>query len=268
MDESTRTVRVNKDDLREMLHNGVWTGQYEEQVLRIRDAIIIDGLTHGYNVVVDDTNLHPKHEKRLKELASKYGAVFVVKFLDVPVEECIKRDSKRANPVGRKVIMSMYRQFLQKAAPVMEYDSTLPDCIIVDVDGTLSSHEGVRGPFEHDKCDKDIPHYEIIDLVRAWAKCNNSATLPSKIIIVTGAEEKFRSIRSGWLKDHHIPFDELHMRPTGDFRPDYEIKREIYYAHIAGRFNVRFVLDDRQQVVDMWRNELGLRVLQVAPGDF
>ena len=35
---------------------------------------------------------------------------------------------------------------------------------------------------------------------------------------------------------------------------------------IAPRFDVQFVVDDRQQVVDMWRS-LGLRVVQVQdPG--
>lgn len=266
-DESS-IVRVNKDELREMLHNGLWAGDNEAQVLRIRDAIIVDALQHGQNVIVDDTNLHPKHEKRLRELAAKHGAAFVVKFLDVPVEECIKRDSQRPNPVGRKTIMRMYRQFLAKPIPKPEYDPELPDCVIVDVDGTLSSHEGIRGPFEHEKSAQDEPHADVIDLLRAYVftKIDYGAE-NLDIIIVTGAEEKHRDIRVKWLRDHGVPFDVMYMRPNGDYRPDYVIKGEIYYAHIAGRYNVRFILDDRNQVVDMWRSH-GLRVLQVADGDF
>jgi hypothetical protein len=45
------------------------------------------------------------------------------------------------------------------------------------------------------------------------------------------------------------------------------VKEEIYRQEILGRYNVWMVLDDRDQVVEMWRN-LGLRVLQVAPGAF
>ena len=45
------------------------------------------------------------------------------------------------------------------------------------------------------------------------------------------------------------------------------MKEEIYQQHIAGQYNVKFVLDDRQQVVDMWRS-LGLTVFQVDEGDF
>ena len=57
------------------------------------------------------------------------------------------------------------------------------------------------------------------------------------------------------------------MRSSKDFRPDNEIKQEIYDNEILGKFNIEIVLDDRDRVVDMWR-ENGLRVLQVAEGDF
>lgn len=57
------------------------------------------------------------------------------------------------------------------------------------------------------------------------------------------------------------------MRPAGDTRNDAVIKEEIYQAEIAGKYNVEFVLDDRDRVVDKWR-ELGLKCLQVAKGAF
>lgn len=46
------------------------------------------------------------------------------------------------------------------------------------------------------------------------------------------------------------------------------MKRELYETFVEGKYNVRLVLDDRNQVVDMWRDELGLTCFQVAPGDF
>ena len=51
------------------------------------------------------------------------------------------------------------------------------------------------------------------------------------------------------------------------------INKCLKLAYILGslanifKYNVHFVLDDRQQVVDMWRS-LGLTVFQVAEGDF
>ena len=57
------------------------------------------------------------------------------------------------------------------------------------------------------------------------------------------------------------------MRRTKDFRKDAIVKTELFDAHIRGRYEVLFVLDDRNQVVEMWR-VMGLPCLQVAAGDF
>jgi hypothetical protein len=57
------------------------------------------------------------------------------------------------------------------------------------------------------------------------------------------------------------------MRATGDQRKDSIIKQELFDRHILGKYNIKFVLDDRNQVVNMWRS-LGLTVFQVAEGDF
>ena len=42
---------------------------------------------------------------------------------------------------------------------------------------------------------------------------------------------------------------------------------ELFNRHVKGRFDVRGVVDDREQVVRMWR-EKGLTVAQVAEGKF
>jgi len=57
------------------------------------------------------------------------------------------------------------------------------------------------------------------------------------------------------------------MRKDNDFRPDEEIKKEIYNNFIKDDYNIFFVLDDRTKVVNMWRS-LGLTCLQVADGNF
>jgi len=76
-----------------------------------------------------------------------------------------------------------------------------------------------------------------------------------------------RLLMIDWLRKHDLPIDVLIMRKGGDQRRDSIVKREMYDDLIAPRFDVRFVVDDRQQVVDMWRDDLGLPVLQVVdPG--
>jgi hypothetical protein len=57
------------------------------------------------------------------------------------------------------------------------------------------------------------------------------------------------------------------MRKTGDLRPDYGSKNEIYDREVIPRYNVRMVFDDREQVVTHLRLR-GITVAQVAPGRF
>ena len=51
------------------------------------------------------------------------------------------------------------------------------------------------------------------------------------------------------------------------YTPDEVLKKRMLDKHIADKNDVLCVYDDRQKVVDMWRNE-GLLCCQVAPGDF
>ena len=136
------------------------------------------------------------------------------------------------------------------------------NAIIVDVDGTLADMRGVRTPFEWDKVSQDKPHQDVIDLVKDLASLGKY-----KIIITTGRDGVCEEATRLWLAEHGVPFDEFFIRKAGDFRKDSIIKSEIYMDHIRPKYDVKFVIDDRDQVVDMWRS-LGLRVLQVAPGNF
>ena len=67
--------RVCKDDLREMLDAGVWSEENEERILLVRDSLVSSLLAQGLDVIVDDTNLHPKHERRLCEIAEDLQGV-------------------------------------------------------------------------------------------------------------------------------------------------------------------------------------------------
>ena len=87
------------------------------------------------------------------------------------------------------------------------------------------------------------------------------------IIIVTGRKDDCKAETLKWLSDNSVPHDLVFMRKSDDNRPDYIVKREIYEEYIKGKYNVKFVLDDRSQVVREWR-ELGLKCLQVAEGAF
>lgn len=266
-----KAKRVNKDDLRAMLDNGVWSKDNEKLILSIRNYLLLVLMQERkYDVICDDTNLAPKHEAKLRELAEQKQYDFVIKdFTDVPLEECIKRDQKRPNYVGEKVIKSMYDTFLKEKGHVAQYpiSEDLPWCVIVDIDGTLAHMTG-RSPFEWDRVDEDAVDETVKAIVVKYANKTVMDDMPENyIVVMSGRDEGCRPQTTKWLQDNNIPYDELHMRPAGDMRKDAVVKKELFDKWIKNRYNVRFVLDDRNQVVKMWR-EMGLKVLQCADGDF
>lgn len=250
-------IRTNKDDIRDMLNDGKWSKNNEKFVLKVRDLIIKEALLEGKSVVVDDTNLAPKHRERLSQLAKEFGATFETKFFDVDVEECIKRDLKRENSVGSKVIRSMYNQFLRERV-VYEPPLDKPEAIIVDLDGTLAHMEGRRGPFDWDKVRGDSLDVKIANLLTT---IKTSPYAPDAVIILSGRNSVCRDETIEWLARHGIEYDFLYMRAEGDDRKDAIIKKELFDEYIRDEYAIRFVLDDRPQVIRMWQNEIGVKVL-------
>jgi hypothetical protein len=57
------------------------------------------------------------------------------------------------------------------------------------------------------------------------------------------------------------------MRADKDHRADHIIKKEILDSFLAQGLDIAFTVDDRQQVVDMWR-ENNITCLQCDLGDF
>lgn len=271
--ESSKVKRVNKDDLRAMIDGGKWSKQNEAFVLSVRDYIARYALLGGFDCIVDDTNLAPKHEVALRAIAEETGAEFVIKdFTDVPLNECLRRNAERPNFVPEDTIRTMYNSFIKKKGHVAQYvkppySEDLPNCIIVDIDGTLAHMNG-RSPYDYSKVGTDIVDENVRDVVLRYYSRDVMMEIPDTyIIIVSGREDACRAETEKWLQDNRIPYDEFYMRQTGDNRNDAIVKKEIYEEFIKPRFNVRFVLDDRDRVVKMWREE-GLKVLQVAEGDF
>lgn len=295
--------RINKDDLRAMLDNGKWSNKNEQCVLQVRDLLIQKFMEDGFNIIVDDTNLDPKHEKQIKQTVEKWNGEILkkehnccdgsgkmcdiascaetryrkclgcknckpeyeleVKFFDVSLSEAIDRDNKRTiGHVGQKVILGMYERYI---APLnknkkLEQDSSLPHCIIVDIDGTVAE-KGDRSPFDWSRVSGDTPKKEIIDIVNVFRKQGK------EIVFFSGRKEQCKEQTKKWIYDNVCEDYWLYMRKDDDDRNDAITKKELFDEHVRNRFYVDFVLDDRDRVVKMWR-ELGLTCLQVCEGSF
>lgn len=145
-----------------------------------------------------------------------------------------------------------------------------PKAIVVDVDGTVADmgkgQPGKRGPFDWDRVGEDQPIWSIINLVRMFRAAGYEA------VFLSGRDEICAQETLNWLMKCGAwggfgGEGGLVMRPHKDNRPDEILKEELYAKHIEPRWNVQYVLDDRNKVVKMWRS-LGLTCLQVADGDF
>jgi len=257
---------INKDQLRLMLDNGKWSRENEKYIITARDMLILSALKADFNVIVDDTNFAPIHETNIKAycqtLLEKENIdvkIRIKDFSDVSVDECIRRDVNRANSVGTETIRRMYNQYLKPQTTPLEYIEGLPKAIICDIDGTLALFKD--SPYDRD-FSKDILDDKVSHIV------NTYHNMGFKIIIVSGRKNKYLEITTKWLNDNKVAFEEIHMpRSEKDWRKDYILKEEVYNKHIKDKYNVFFVLDDRSQVVRLWR-ELGIKTLQVADGDF
>ena len=252
-------VRVNKDDLRAMMNGGVFSGKLEKHIVRTERELVENALKLGKNVIVDDTNFNPNHEIFFRALAYQYSAEVEVKFFDIPLEICINRDNKRPNGVGETVIRRMYNQYLKPKPAVYERDESLPKAIICDIDGTLA-HMKDRSPYDWSRVGEDEVDPNIKNLL-------DSLREEYVIFLVSGRSEACRKETEKWLTENDISYDMLFMRPEYDGRKDSIVKRELFEKCIRPYYDIEFVLDDRNQVVDMWRS-LGLKCLQVAEGDF
>ena len=252
-------VRVNKDDLRAMMNGGVFSGKLEKHIVRTERELVENALKLGKNVIVDDTNFNPNHEIFFRALAYQYSAEVEVKFFDTPLAMCISRDNKRPNGVGETVIRRMYDQYLKPKPAIYERDESLPKAIICDIDGTLA-HMKDRNPYDWKRVGEDEVDPVIKNLL-------DSLREEYVIFLVSGRSEACREETEKWLTENDISYDMLFMRPEDDVRKDSTLKRELFENYIRLHYNVEFVLDDRNQVVEMWRS-LGLKCLQVAEGDF
>ena len=136
-----------------------------------------------------------------------------------------------------------------------------PSVVVVDIDGTIASHEGIRGHHDYARVGDDAPVEAIVRLVQLLAEHH-------RIIYCAGRAESSRQATESWLERHGLPSHELlRLRARGDYRRDEVVKAELYASRIAPSYRVELVLEDRSRVVRMWR-DLGLTCLQVAEGDF
>lgn len=135
---------------------------------------------------------------------------------------------------------------------------------VFDLDGTLADithrlhlikQKPPDWPSFYRSCVSDTPKAWVIDLLNMCRKQGD-------ILILSGRSDEVEGYTRDWLIENHIWYDYLVMRKAGDYTPDHVLKAEMMDSFLTDKdFEVQFIVDDRQRVVDMWRSK-GFKVLQ------
>lgn len=149
----------------------------------------------------------------------------------------------------------------------------MKNIIICDIDGTIAdvrhrlhyiqNEDGTKKAKPdwtafHAACVDDPPFEDVIEIVNHLVY----AVRDYRLYMLSGRNDVVRKETERWLADY-VGYVELHMRKAGDRRPDAEVKLEMVRELGFTPDKVLCIFDDRQCVVDMWR-ENGYRVLQVT----
>jgi hypothetical protein len=144
--------------------------------------------------------------------------------------------------------------------------------VLVDIDGTCASSTGRERHLKegikdwksyYEELESDVPVLEIFKWVKELSKDHT-------IIIVSGRGAEWEERTIDWFyhmwyveDDYEVPHFPVFLwlfRDAGDRREDYIVKGEILDLLPV---KPKFVIDDRPQVVKMWR-EKGIMVIPVA----
>ena len=144
------------------------------------------------------------------------------------------------------------------------------DSWVFDIDGTLANTEHRKHWVSskpknwnawYSAAYLDKPHVDIIDFM------NVGRDKGMRILISTGRSEEYREDTNKWFRNYGIHYEKMYMRPTGDYRDDSVVKKEMLDQMRLDKYLPILVFDDRDRVVKMWR-ENGIRCLQVQDGNF
>jgi len=136
--------------------------------------------------------------------------------------------------------------------------------LIVDLDGTLAIFEGVRNGLDFSDVTKDKVNEVVKEVLMMYKKYDKKR----KIIVISGRPNTKNVYQQSlfWLKKNKIPFDKLFLVDREGL-PDAENKKFFYQTKIKDKYQIDFVLEDRNSVVKMWR-EIGLVCFQVAETNY
>lgn len=279
------TVIIGRDKLREMLYG--YTEQSvsahyshdsfkarEDEVTLMQHTLIRAALESGRSVIVDDTNCDADRIKKFSRDYDRYA--FRTVAMTASKEACLARNELRVRRVEDAVIEKLYKRFegvvgklfgLDRNEPlhteVYNTESYLNGAYVFDLDGTTANldHRKAFGCTD-DEILLDKPIEPVLEIARMVSESGYW------LVFLSGRDGKHYEATFEWIRQQLPPGMQfvLFMRETGDYRKDSIIKRELFFKHVAPRYHVKAVFDDRKQVKQMWV-DMGLFVFDCNQTD-
>ena len=278
-------IRINNNDLRNMV-GPYWVPTREDVISHTKVEIVKYAMTRGYDIVVDNMNLNPKEIKFWENVINEHNRYisspkvvqpawvqweYEIEFKDffIPLDECLRRDANRPNPIGEKVIKETWRKYKHfiQTSEVERYVNNLvkpdpekPYCVVVDMDSTLCFNTNKRPWFGEGAAEgmkNDVENYGVCETVWALAQ-------EYPIVVATGRDTSQAEVTKEWLEKHRISPTEYYFRTEGDYRKGVEVKRE-QIEKIMEKYNVLVIFEDCEPIVQKFR-DMGLTVLQPNKG--
>lgn len=123
LEDPEHRVRFNNDDIRNMLGK-YWVHSREDLVKSLRSVFLLNSMSYGFDIVIDNMNLNPKELEYYNGVLDGWNnpewampdvvrPKYSLEFKDffIPLQDCIERDSKRPNPIGEEVIRKTYEKY-------------------------------------------------------------------------------------------------------------------------------------------------------------
>jgi predicted kinase len=275
MEDPQNRVRINRDDIREALTGSASNHTQEKRVTQLTEELTERALKAGKDVMSDNTNTNTKFLPKTIKMAKRLGADVKHKDFPITVKEALRRNANRERKVPEEVIHRMYNN-LGPNGEFPVFPGSYPtkpvvmpknrkSVILVDMDGTLNDVRGVRH-YIADPKRKDFDSFhrmsefepandEVVDMIK------DAHAAGFGVLVTTARSEPYRETTQKWLDDHNIPYENIFMRPEGDFRSDYEVKKDMF-QEITKHYDVVRAVDDNPQAIQAWR-ENGVAVTVV-----
>lgn len=252
-------------------------------------AVFDETILEGKDVVVDRMNFSEGQRRRYLDVAKSHGYHTSILVLHESYNTCLERCLVRKDHLtiqNEKSAKAALRTFFTKYERVQDGEADdigriwpggeKPQAIICDLDGTLCNLDhrlhNVRGEGKKnwkaffDELSGDIPNEWCREILYTLSDSY-------KVVYCSGRPQDYQEQTKSWLSSNdllslkHGAKTELFMRHAGDHRQDNIAKEILLDFEILTRYTPFFVIDDRDQVVKMWRSRK-LVVLQCADGDF